>query len=381
MGIWTAIALREWGFAVTILDAHGLGNALSSSGGETRISRSGHGTDSFYPRWQRHSLDGWVRFAEEVGHRDLVRGGGFVWLAGDRDEHERNSASVLEALAVPFEWWTPDDLSARMPVFSSAGLAGALYEPEAVVVMARDAMRSLADHAVALGVDTRRAHVLPPGRFDVEGDQLRRIRADDGDVVAADVFVFACGPWLPGLLPGILDDEIEVTRQEVAFVSPPPGASVFDFPATPGWAESSAAVFGLGSVDHRGVQIAGDRLGIPFNPETGDRSEARDRELIQRYVRHRLPQLAERPVAEVRVCQYESTPDGHFLIDQHPACTNVWFAGGGSGHAFKHGPVIGEYVAALITEDGSRLSELRPPDDRFSLRARVRGPGFRTRIT
>ena len=44
---------------------------------------------------------------------------------------------------------------------------------------------------------------------------------------------------------------------------------------------------------------------------------------------------------------------GHhrFVIDRHPHWANAWIAGGGTGHAFKHGPVIGEYLARLA-EDG-----------------------------
>ena len=58
----------------------------------------------------------------------------------------------------------------------------------------------------------------------------------------------------------------------------------------------------------------------------------------------RFPDLADAPVVETRVCQYESTPDSQFIIDRHPDFDNVWLVGGGSGHGFKHGPVIGRYV-------------------------------------
>lgn len=62
---------------------------------------------------------------------------------------------------------------------------------------------------------------------------------------------------------------------------------------------------------------------------------------------------------ETRVCQYENTSNGNFLIDRHPDFDNVWLVGGGSGHGFKHGPALGEYITAKITEGSeveSRLS-------------------------
>jgi sarcosine oxidase len=53
-------------------------------------------------------------------------------------------------------------------------------------------------------------------------------------------------------------------------------------------------------------------------------------------------------VVETEVCQYESTSSGDFLLDRHPAMSNVWLVGGGSGHGFKHGPAVGEYVTRLM---------------------------------
>jgi sarcosine oxidase len=79
---------------------------------------------------------------------------------------------------------------------------------------------------------------------------------------------------------------------------------------------------------------------------------------IRRYVAYRFPALADAPIVETRVCQYENTSNGDFLIDRHPTLNNVWFAGGGSGHGFKHGPAVGEYIT-------SRLLDESEPENRF----------------
>jgi glycine/D-amino acid oxidase-like deaminating enzyme len=69
---------------------------------------------------------------------------------------------------------------------------------------------------------------------------------------------------------------------------------------------------------------------------------------------------------ESRVCQYENTSNGDFLIDRHPEFNNVWIVGGGSGHGFKHGPFVGKYVAARIA---GKTEGLEP---RFSLKSKVK---------
>ena len=87
-------------------------------------------------------------------------------------------------------------------------------------------------------------------------------------------------------------------------------------------------------------------------PETAKRMRA--------YVAKRFPALRGAPIVETRVCQYENTSNGDFLIDRHPKMENVWLVGGGSGHGFKHGPALGEYVAG-------RLSDPIEEEPRFSL--------------
>jgi glycine/D-amino acid oxidase-like deaminating enzyme len=35
-------------------------------------------------------------------------------------------------------------------------------------------------------------------------------------------------------------------------------------------------------------------------------------------------------------------------MDRHPRAENAWLLGGGSGHGYKHGPAVGELMAALV---------------------------------
>jgi sarcosine oxidase len=57
---------------------------------------------------------------------------------------------------------------------------------------------------------------------------------------------------------------------------------------------------------------------------------------------------------EAKPCMYSLTPDGNFVIDQHPAHANVVLCGGFSGHGFKFAPLIGEVAADLALDGGSR---------------------------
>ena len=150
-------------------------------------------------------------------------------------------------------------------------------------------------------------------------------------------------------LADLLTDRIQPTRQEVFYFGTPAGDSRFAPPALPTWIDFKDEAYGLPELNGCGVKVAIDRHGPPFDPDAGDRvATAAGLAEVRTYLADRLPELKDAPVIDARVCQYENTSNGDFLIDRHPQFENVWFVGGGSGHGFKHGPVVGEYVAARI---------------------------------
>jgi sarcosine oxidase len=123
-----------------------------------------------------------------------------------------------------------------------------------------------------------------------------------------------------------------------------------------------------GNLESRGFKIALDRHGERVDPDTQSRIVSRESaDWIRSYVARRLPELRDAPIVETRVCQYENTSSGDFLVDRHPEMENVWLVGGGSGHGFKHGPPLGEYVAAQVLGNSATT-----PEPRFSLATKHR---------
>jgi sarcosine oxidase len=352
-GAWTAWHLRRTGRSVVLLDAHGPGNARASSGGESRIIRMGYGADDLYTRFARRSFHLWASFFRETG-QPLFKPTGVLWLAREGDPLVTDTLATLRRLEVRHERLSRSDLEVRFPQIALGDHAWALLEPESGVILARRAVSALVEEAVRRGVDYRAASVLPP-----EGDgSLDALRTESGESIRAREFVFACGPWLPKLFPDLLADRIFPTRQEVFVFGPPAGDVRFSSPAMPAWIDFGEEVYGVPDLEGRGFKVAPDRHGPAFEPDEGERlvsaeSVARMRDFLGR----RFPALQKAPLLEARVCQYENTSSGDFLIDRHPDLENVWLAGGGSGHGFKHGPAVGEYVAARLK--GTAAEEAR----------------------
>ena len=355
-GAWTAYSLRRLGYSVLLLDAYGPGHTRSSSGDESRLIRIGYGPDEIYSRWALRSLKLWKRFFRRTGE-PLFHRTGILWLAQREDHYLRESQRILRTLGVPLERLSRKQIQQRLPQFSPVDVNLGLFEPESGVLVARRAVQAVVREALREGVEFQSGSVLPPeGR-----GKLSSVETAAGERVQAHNFVFACGAWLPRLFPKLLSRRIFPTRQVVFYFAPPAGARHFSPPAMPAWLHHEDQVYGVPDLESRGLKLAFDSHGPAFDPETGKRTVAAgELRAIRRYVQRRFPALGDATLAESRVCQYENTANGDFLIDRHPGFLNVWLVGGGSGHGFKHGPALGEYVARLLSRGG-------PVEPRFSL--------------
>jgi sarcosine oxidase len=368
-GAWTARELRRSAKQVVLIDAYGPGNSRSSSGDESRIIRMGYGPDEIYTRSAQRSLERWHDLARECNQK-LFHQTGVLWLAHEDDPYAWRTSETLSRTGITFERLTRDELARRYPQIGLEDIAWGMLEPESGVLSARRAVQAVAADAVKSGVEFFQDAVLfGSDARAIKGQTLSYVATATGRRVSAAVFVFACGPWLPKLFSDLLGDKIRTSRQEIFYFGAPAGDGVFSAPALPTWIDFKAEAYGLPDLEGRGVKVAIDRHGEPFDPDTGDRVITREGLAeARRCLARRLPSLKDAPVLETRVCQYENTSNGDFLIDRHPQFANVWLVGGGSGHGFKHGPAVGEYVAARI--DGSPEGV----EPRFTLAIKNRAP-------
>jgi sarcosine oxidase len=348
-GAWTAWHLARRGQRVVLLEAYGPAHNRASSGGESRIIRMSYGPDEIYTRWSQRSLAQWKELFVAAGEKLFLRTG-VLWMAGEGDAYLHDSISNLKRYGVKHEVLGKRELEARYPQVNFDGVACGMLETDSGVLMARRAVSCVVESAKRAGVDFRIAQVTQPrgsGRLD-------SATTNSGERVSADSFVFACGAWLGKTFPEILAPRIFPSRQEVFFFGSPAGDARFAPPHLPTWLFQGDEVYGMPDIESRGLKVALDRHGECVDPDTQSRLPTREAiEWARAYVARRFPVLKDAPITETRVCQYENTSSGDFLIDQHPELSNVWLAGGGSGHGFKHGPAFGEYTAARVLGEGA----------------------------
>lgn len=345
-GGWTALALRRAGLDVTLVEAWGPGHSRASSGGETRVIRAVYGGVPLYSAMAARALGLW-REAERRWNRRVLVPTGALWMCAGDDAYVRQSLEPMRAVGLAVDELSPADAARRWPQMSFRDVRTVFFEPEAGFLTARAACALVRETFVQEGGEYRQAWVRPGTGA---GARLSGVTLADGGVLEADRFVFACGPWMAQVFPEAIGRRIVATRQEVFFFGTPPGDTRYDAAALPAWVHmGERLVYGLPVHDSRGLKVADDTAGEEVDPTTLDRTPSREGLARARAIlRERFPALADAPLAEARVCQYEASTDGHFLVDRHPELENVWLVGGGSGHGFKMGPALGEHVAELV---------------------------------
>src|SRR5437899_7302740 len=346
-GGWTALHLLRRGTRVTLVDAWGPGNSRASSGGETRVIRGTYGARGIYTHLTARALQLWKEH-EQHWHRKLYHPIGVLWLVESDDTYEKAALPLLKEAGLAFEELSGSETARRYPQVNCERVRWAIFEKDRGYLTARRACAAVLEGFLAEGGEYRQLAVEPGASH--AGGELRGVTLSDGTTIVADAFVFACGPWPARLFPEVIGDRARATRQEALFFASPPGDQRFTEEALPVWADHGRGfVYGIPGNEWRGFKIADDTRGPAFDPTSGERLPSPESLAAAReYLALRFPALRGAPLLETRVCQYENSPDEHFIIDRHPRAANTWLVGGGSGHGFKHGPAVGELVADAV---------------------------------
>lgn len=378
-GGWTALYLLRGGARVTLIDAWGPGNSRASSGGETRIIRGAYGPDQPYTKLAARALTLWKQHESEWRQKFFFPIG-VLWMAeaNHDDSYERASLPFLEEAGFAFEQLDVSDLKKRWPQINFEDVTWGIYEAGSGYLLARASTQAVVERFISDGGSYRQIAV--PGKIQdldiqnnglqndlqdlalqnndlqnnaVENGAWKSLSLSDGSALAADQYVFACGPWLGKLFPKAVAPHFTTTKQEIFFFGTPAGDPRYNEGNIPVWADhSDHFMYGIPGNQGRGFKLADDTRGPKFDPTSGERLVSQESlTAIREYLACRFPGMKDAPLLESRVCQYENTADNNFIVDRHPAKQNVWIVGGGSGHGFKHGPALGEMVAGLVLKD------------------------------
>lgn len=187
---------------------------------------------------------------------------------------------------------------------------------------------------------------------------------DTGSSILAGLTVIATGAWTPTLLD--MRNRVAASAEVFAYIDLNPEETV-RLQGMPSIINLSKGWFIM--PPHGGVlKVARHGEGFSnktnfLHPHIGQIdvsipygvSPDREKEFLDEGVRscrqalkELIPWLRDRQFDRTRLCWYTDTPTADFIIDFHPDMAGLFVATGGSGHAFKFLPVLGERIVDAV---------------------------------
>ncbi|THH37051.1 FAD-dependent oxidoreductase [Aliishimia ponticola] len=342
-GSMTALHLQEKGADVTLIDRWEPGHARAASTDYNRVIRAISGRDEFYTRWARDSRARWLELQAETGQNLMYECGALILATEGHCDWEDATSDTFDRVGVPYYRFTPDEIRARFPQFKVDEISYALFEPEAGLLMAHRCVIATMD------LFRKRGGTVKRGTVTTDSQERPML---DGRPLEADVIVIATGAWMAEMFPRTIKPISAIMGINVLYTSTPDGSDQFDMENMPCWIDHGQGSFGIPSSEGSGVKAAVVIPNTPIDINNDERLiERQSLNKTRSYIQHRLPGLVGERVVDSKFNQVILTPDTHFIVDWHPEHENVLFAGGCSGHLFKHGPVFGDFVAGVALRD------------------------------
>jgi glycine/D-amino acid oxidase-like deaminating enzyme len=345
-GVTVALELRRRQYRVAVIERGALPNPAASSTDIGKVVRMEYGRDVQYMSMVESALPGWRRWNDELGET-LFHETGVLMLTRQPMSpggFEHDSYQLLLERGHQPERLNGDEIARRFPAWRPGAYRDGFYHAQGGFVESGRLLQKLILQAEWEGVlfyPMQAAVQLISGNGRVNGVQL------ENETIHADHLIVAAGTWTPLLVPE-LAAVMRVVGQPIFHLQTaddrlfsPPHFPVFTADiAQTGW-------YGFPRHPRQGVvKIANHGLGrlLPREqdapPVTAD-----DERNLRQFLQDTFPDLAEAAVVYTRCCLYGDTLDGHLWIDRHPQTEGLTVASGGSGHALKFGPILGQLIA------------------------------------
>lgn len=341
VGSAAAYHLVGRGVRVLGLDRYHPPHALGSSHGESRVIRE---TAFEHPRYvplARLAYDNWRRLERDSGEALLhVTGVLFVGSAGS--PLVAGTVASARGYGVPHELLSAGDIAHRFPALQRLDEAVGVFEPGGGWLDPERCVAASLRLASERGASVRFEEPLE--RWEPDGEGVVVTTASDR--YRAGRLLLAAGPWMPELLGGA-GVSLSVERQVQHWFT----AATADAARLPIFIRQvPEGVFYALPPTGDEIKVAVHHSGAATTPATVDRHVSQGeidgvRALLERYA----PALGGEH-RRAAVCLYTNSPDGHFVIDRHPAHPAVVVASPCSGFGFKFASAVGEILADLLRD-------------------------------
>ncbi|KAJ7287241.1 FAD dependent oxidoreductase [Mycena rebaudengoi] len=363
-GLSTAFELLKRGWTnVTVIDrATTLPAPDATSNDFNRIVRSSY-SDPFYTKLAQDAIISW---RDEEQWQDTYHESGVLVLGSADSTTDYKDKSYANDLEMGQRVVLLNDQSAIRDIFPLQAQVGDFYQHTGYLnrdsgwANARQGLSILMSKITALN-----GKIL--GGKNVtelihQGQKTTGVRCTDGTVVEADLVVLATGSWTASTFPDV-SVGFRATGQCVAMVqlTPEEGEAYSKVPVVLDFASGfyvfppnednlvKMAIHEAGYTHSVGPQNISTPRTVTSDPEGGLRIPQTSVKEMRDGLRAVYPVLADKPFVATRLCWYNDSIDGDWVIGWQPQSEgSLMFATAGSGHAYKFLPVLGRLVTDAI---------------------------------
>jgi len=352
MGSAAALHIARRGASVLGIDRFPVAHDRGSSHGQTRLIRLAYYEHPDYVPLLRTAYDRW-RDLERASGQPLLVESGLVMAGPPGCAVVAGAERSARLHGLDLERIEPVDVRRRWPAFDVPDDWDAVHEACGGYLLVERCVQAHAEAATRAGAEWW------------QGVEVRGWRGTTGGLVvdtdrgpiATERLVLCPGAWAADLLR-LPRMPFRALRKSLFWHAPRPdvGAAhaagvlpcfAFDTPA--------GFFYGFPSLDDRGVKVAehtgGREVTDPFAVDRG--IDEAERTAVQSFLRSHLPGACGR-LTRHETCLYTMSPDSHFVVGLHPDEPRVAIAAGFSGHGFKFASAMGQVLADLALEGGTR---------------------------
>ncbi len=328
-------------------------HARGSSYGKTRLIRKAYWEAPAYVPLLLRAYELWEELERRSG-ATLLRRTGVLQVGLEQSAVVRGVLESARIHDLDVSYLDASEVRRRYPMTRPKDAEVAVFERDGGVLASELAVLTQQQLAIAAGAQARFG--VRARRWSRASDPARGldIECSDGSTVSTHRLALCNGPWLDGFTD---DLPVPVAIQRKVQVWFEPASQDFSANAFPAFLvdrAGSETLYGFPDFGD-GVKAAFHTGGAIAPVEHIDRTASpEDIEPIQAALQTWMPGAGAR-VTRTAVCQYDMTPDEHFIIGPHPLDSAVVVAGGFSGHGFKFSPVIGELVTDLAIDGATRF--------------------------
>ena len=356
-GLTAALELQHRGYQVTVADPGPVPHPLAASNDVSRMVRMDYGADGLYSSLGAEAIDGWHAWNQRWG-RDLYHEDGFLLMSSvpmAAGSFEQDSYRLLTGRGFPLERLAAGELAQKHPHWNADHYIDGYFNPRAGWAEAGEVTAALAKDASEAGASIVTG--FSATRLLQDGNRVDGAASYDNQELHADWVLVAVGVWTTVLVPDLADRMWPVGQPIFYFKPPNPDdyrPSVFppwgaDIPRS-GW-------YGFPANSKGVVKMANHGPGRRVSPDAERVTLPEQEAHCRAFLAQSVPSLASLPLDGSKMCLYCDTWDGDFWISRDPNRPGLVVSTGGSGHAFKFGPVLGKLAADALEGIENSYSE------------------------